>query len=281
MRKKKKLCYEKVIIKDDCLLTEIELFNYLIRTNYQKCYQREILLGPSRWAHVVKEPDLAVNNFNSAINTSNHYYLQIYSTELTESKSKSIIRTIGKYSFRAEYKSIKRYFRKLLLGNPIQSRRKIRRYERSLFTRKYYLHYPKRVETTKDVSEILPSTYFQFSLRHDLFMNKFNDLEILFDKSQLELHNFTMRDDISESIKLKVLARIFSDKCMTAMVEYLLRALVQRKHGHLVFDQFSHDGRYDSHWIIDANCSDVIELHLWSKGPRLSTVINYIKKHNF
>lgn len=277
---KKKLCYEKIIIKDDCLLTETELFNYIIHSNYEKCHQREIFLGASRWSHVVNEPDLAVNNLSSTFRTSN-YYSQIYSTNLTEIGSKNITKSNGEYSFRAEYKSIKRYLRKMLLGKPVQIRRKIRRYERSLFKRKYYLHYPKRVETTEDTSDILTSTYYQFSLRHDFFLKTITDIEFFFDKSQSELNNFVRRDDILGSIKQQVLDRIFADKCMTAMVEYLLRALVQRKHGHMVFDQFSHDGRYDSHWIINANCSDAIALHLWSKGPRLSTIVNYIKKHNF
>lgn len=276
----KKSIYEKKIIPSYVPPPE-SIFKYF-NQRYSSCngsYEREQQMSSYRWADAFRL------NIGWLHKTS-HYRAPKHSMFAFDSKSSfgnrthSATENFGSLSFKSIYKSIKRHFRRRYIKPSCQMN-----LVKDLKRLSYGVH-GNVVKSTDKTNGVLAAAYVQLSLHHDYLLqaaNRFEDVIswLLMSEHHSELSELSRNIGIPSHIKEQLISRIVANECYSSFIEFLLRALVQRKHGRLVFNAFYRDRRYDSHWLIDASDVDCIKMHLWSQKPSLGLVARYCRKHGF
>jgi len=182
--------------------------------------------------------------------------------------------------FRQIYKSIKRHIRKAFL-KPLGQVASVKRFEQ-VSTRVEGTV----IKSTEDTRDVFAAAYVQFCLHHDFHIKQDVETrwymkECLLNEHHSDLKLLASQINIPNQIKFQLIAKILANECYTSFIEYIMRALVQRKHGRMIFDSFYRDRRYDSHWLIDASSEGTVNLHLWSKKPFLTQIARYVRKHGY
>lgn len=141
------------------------------------------------------------------------------------------------------------------------------------------------IKCTDDTRCVLAAAYIQLSLHHEYLMKNNIDMSLNFryplPERHAELFDLFSNNKFSPRIKQQLITRILAEECYSGFIEYSLRALVQRKRGKLVFDSCYRDKRYDSHWLININKDNGIQLHLWSKRTSIERIYRYIQRHGY